>query len=288
VRKKAVETGRRRPLAAPRVSVNAYYRNRASDTSPDSPFEGRRPPKVLKKLVIRSLDTLFFVAVAVAIIASLLVSPVSQVVVTDSTYHAPKEYAEFINSKLGQFTDRNKITFDELGLRQAIAKAFPEVVTTSVELPIIGQKPVIRLNIAAPAFFIRSGGDEYLLSGNGVTVDLKSYYPKLAGLPTIDDESGFNLAKGKHVLSQQDINFLQTIVAEVKHQNVPLAKVVLPKSPEEADLYSTDAPYYTKFFMGGDAGIQVGQYLAARNNFKAQNPPDQYLDVRVSGKVFFR
>jgi hypothetical protein len=285
--KKIAEGGRKRATSSPKVSVNAYYRSRENDSS-ISPFEGRKQKKATKKILIRSLDTVFFVVIVLGIIASLVVNPKSDVVVNDTTYHQKKEYADFINSKLGQFKNRNKITFDEASLDKAVMSAFPEVVSSSIELPIFGQKPVVNLDVAKPAFFIKANSDEYLLSSNGVAVDLRSYYPKLGALPTIDDASGFSITKGKRVLSQQDINFLETIVAEVRYQNVPLQKVVLPQSPEEADLYTTDSGYYTKFYMGGDAQSQVGQYLAARNNFKSNPPPSVYLDVRVNGKVFYK
>jgi hypothetical protein len=279
---------RRRPGSRPDSRVNVYYNSRSTAAAETSPFEKRQPKKLLRSFLIRSVDFLFFAALIAGLLWSLLVGSTGKVSLNDTTYHSKKDYATFIDSKLGEFGNRNKISFDEASLKQSITKAFPEVVTVGVELPLIGQQPVFTLNVAPPAFFIRSGGDEYLLSGNGVAVDLKSDYPKLAGLPTIDDESGFVISKGKHVLSQQDINFLQSVAAQLNHQKVPIKKLTLPSSPEEADLYTNDAGYYTKFFMGGDAGTQIGQYSAARNSFKTQTPPDSYLDVRVAGKVFYK
>ena len=280
---------RRRPGNVPgsRVDVNTYYNSRSTSASP-SPFAKVQPKKVGRKLRVRAVDYLFFTGVAAFLILSLLVSSSSKVILNDTTYHQQKDYQAFINSQLGQLANRNKITFNEQNLKNSIIKAFPEVVKTSVELPILGQKPVITLAVAQPAFFISSAGSDYLLSANGVAVDLKSYYPKLTGLPTIEDQSGFQINKGRHVLSQQDINFLETLVAQLKNQHVPIKDVVLPKAPEEADLYTNDASYYTKFFMGGDSTLQTGQYLAARNNFKSQPAPSQYLDVRVAGKVFYK
>jgi len=41
--------------------------------------------------------------------------------------------------------------------------------------------------------------------------------------------------------------------------------------------------------MGGDALVQTGQFLAARKEFDiSKKQPPEYLDVRVSGKIFYK
>lgn len=274
--------------AQPRVAVNSYYGNRKPAADVVSPFEKKKVKKSYQRLIVRGVDLVFFITITVVFVLSLIVKPGVQVILSDSTYHPKQYYAAFINSQISKLTNRNKITFDEQGIKSQIIKAFPEITSSSIELPILGQTPKVSLGVAQPAFFLSSGSDEYLLSANGVAVDLKSYYHNLADLPTIDDQSGFTILKGKHVLSLQDVTFLQTITAEVKKQNVPVKNFVLPKIPEEVELYTADAPYYTRFYMGGDSVAQVGQYLAAHNKFKSGGGPSQYLDVRVSGKVFYK
>jgi hypothetical protein len=78
------------------------------------------------------------------------------------------------------------------------------------------------------------------------------------------------------------------LAAEIGRKQIPIKDMVLSRSPQEVDLYTNDYGYYTKFYMGGDAVIQAGQYLAARNSFNAVTAPQQYLDVRIAGKVFYK
>jgi hypothetical protein len=63
----------------------------------------------------------------------------------------------------------------------------------------------------------------------------------------------------------------------------------LPPKAQELDLRASDQSYYVKFYLGGDAMIQTGQYLAARQKFaQTKQQPGEYLDVRVSGKIFYK
>jgi hypothetical protein len=70
---------------------------------------------------------------------------------------------------------------------------------------------------------------------------------------------------------------------------VTITSLSLPSKPSELDLRTKDRPYFVKFYMGGDALTQAGQFLAARAQFDRQNhQPADYLDVRVAGKIFYK
>lgn len=277
---------RRRASSGDRVRVNAYYGQR-SETETASPFIARAKKRT-SRLLVWIFDSLLILAILVAFVYSLLVRPSAKLSVSNDTFHSQAEYQVVVNKQLTTLKDRNKITFDEASLSSAIERSFPEVESVDIELPILGEQPIVHLKIGKPAFFIRSSGKDYLLSANGVAVGYKSDYPNIGKLVQITDKSGFEVNVGKPILSTDNINFLNTLLAELARSQVPIKELVLPNSPAEADLYTQDAAYYTKFYMGGDAIIQSGQYLAARNSFKSQPAPSQYLDVRVAGKIFYK
>jgi len=90
-------------------------------------------------------------------------------------------------------------------------------------------------------------------------------------------------------VSASSAKFINTVIAQSKRANVPIVSFVLPNTAQEVDLRTSDKPYYVKFYLGGDALIQTGQFLAARHQFDATNSqPSEYLDVRVAGKIFYR
>lgn len=273
----------------PKVSVNTYYGNRGGQFSVhDSPFQKKRVVSASNKLLNKIIDILIVIVLVVCLIYSLLLNSKAKVITNDSTYRINAEYTSFVESRIKSIRNKNKITFDKEQLSKDIKKEYPEVVNVNVELPVLGQKSVIRIGVAKPAFFLSSEGSEYLIASNGVALGYKSNYKNPPSLITITDESGFEVAIGKKILSNKDILFLQTLNAELNRNKVSLKNLVLSRSPQEVNLYIADAKYYTKFFMGGDASLQTGQFLAARNAFKAQAPPSVYLDVRVAGKVYYK
>jgi hypothetical protein len=70
---------------------------------------------------------------------------------------------------------------------------------------------------------------------------------------------------------------------------VSVSSLTLPKTAQELDLRTKDRPYYVKFYLGGDALLQAGQFLATRRQFDTSNTqPAEYLDVRVEGKIFYK
>lgn len=286
--KEAPRSRRSLVKSVPKVSVNSYYSNRSSESPvPASPFNRTKVKKSARRLFSRALDIVLVLVLLVCLGYSLVVKPSSKVILSNTTYHPAINYTYFINSQISSIKDRNKITFDQDGLINSLKTSFPEINTASIELPILGQRPIVRISVGTPAFFLSSGGNNYLISSNGVAVDYKNTYLKLPKLITVTDNSGFSISKGKQVLSSANVAFLQTLAAELSLKQIPIKNLVLSKSPEEIDLYTTDYSYYTKFFMGGDAVLQSGQYLAARNKFNPATGPATYLDVRVAGKIFY-
>jgi len=283
------QPSRRRESAAPRVSVNSYYSNRATaPAEKSSPFQKAAVKRSATHFINKALDISLIAALLAAVIYTLMIKPQAKVILDDTTYHPAINYTYYINGKLAAFKNRNKITFDQEALIKDLESAFPEVNNANVELPVLGQKPVVRISVGKPAFFLSSAGQEYLISSNGVAVDYKNTYLKLPKLITVKDSSGYPAAKGKQILNTNDVNFLETLSAELNRKQIPVQELSLSKQPQEVDLYTTDYRYYTKFYMGGDAVIQAGQYLAARNKFNPATAPSEYLDVRVPGKIFYK
>lgn len=285
-----IQSRRRQPRSnTPKINVNSYYGNRDNiGPANNSPFQKQPTKKVRSHILAKIVDWTILLILVTCLIYSLLVSPKAKVVVDLPIYHPTSEYTSFTMSKLTALENKNKITFNKERLAENLIAQFPEIRNVNIELPIFGQNPVIRIYVAKPAFLLRSEGREYLLVSNGVALGQKEDYKNLPSLITIDDESGYKATIGQKILSDNDILFLQTLNAQLNRSKISLKNLVLSKSPQEVNLYTEDAKYYTKFYMGGDATLQAGQYLAAKNAFKSQPSPSTYLDVRVSGKIFYK
>jgi hypothetical protein len=269
-----------------RVSPNRYYQSRRDDSG--SPFEAAKEPKKTARHFRRGLEILIIAVLIIGLLDMLLVSRQPKVILNDSTYHSAQDYQRFLRRRLGGLTNGNKLSFDQDGLVGALRSNYPEIKAAAVELPVFSRQPVFRLEVATPALFLKSQKNSYLVNSNGVAVGLKDKYKNLNSLPEIVDQSGFAIQPGKQVLSSADIQFILAVAKEMKVYSIPVSMLALPNLAQQLDVYTTDAPYYTKFFTGGDPALQAAQMIAARQQFASGAKPSQYLDVRVSGKVFYK
>ncbi len=273
----------------PKPPLTKYYRSGDPVAAQRSPFRPSMLKAKRRRWLTASVDIVFVIVVLFCLVYSLIVRPAPKLLVSDTSYHSAETYRQAVAGKLKALRNKNKITLDENGIKSSLAKEFPEVADVSVELPLLGQTPTVRLNISKPALFLASGGQTYIVDSQGRVAGRATDLPQIKNLITVTDQSGFNAEPGKQVLSTAEISFIEVVIAQAKHGSVPIKSLTLPPLAAELDLRSSDRGYYVKFFMGGDALQQAGQYLAARHNFdQTGGQPGQYLDVRVSGKIFYK
>jgi cell division septal protein FtsQ len=162
--------GRRRP------AMSTYYRSGAQANDKPSPFEKRSiRSKRGKKLLIKVADLLAVALLIFLVIHSLIVSNDAKVIASDTSYHTQTNYQDSAKHYIKSLRNRNKVTFDTAAIVRSYQNDYPEVKATSVELPIFSQKPVIRLQISEPSFFLRSGDKEYLIDASGRPYFVKFY-----------------------------------------------------------------------------------------------------------------
>jgi len=280
-RKSKIATPRRSPL-------NTYYRAEAGPGAA-SPFSKKSPKRRIRKYLLGLLDIALLALVIIGIGYSLIIKPQPKVIVNSSSFHSLQTYRAAAATQLRHLNNRNKITFNEGALASALQKQFPEITNVQVELPLFSEQPTIRLTVAAASFFLNSGGQRYIINSSGRAVSVASSLPRFTNLPNIEDQSGFKTTTGSQVLSADSVAFINTVIAECHRAQVPLGSLTLPAIPEELDLRTKDQPYFVKFYMSGDVLSETGQFLAARQHFaNNQQPPSQYLDVRVAGKIFYK
>lgn len=281
---------RNRSNAAPgKVQLTKYYRSGDPRAAQRSPFRPSVAKAKRRRWLSKFIDVAIIAAVLFCLVYSLIIKPNPKLQASDASYRSFDVYKRAVTTKLEALRNRNKITFDENGIKSELTKEFPEITDISIELPLLGQTPSVKLEVSQPAFFLVSAGQRYIINSQGRAAARAGDLPQIKGLQIITDQSGFNTEVGKLILSTQQINFIKSVIVQAKHGGVPIQSLTLPPLAAELDLRTTDRPYLVKFFLSGDALQQTGQYLAARHNFDQKGPqPEQYLDVRVPGKIFYK
>ncbi len=271
-----------------RTPLNTYYRSK-NENLPASPFERKPLKKNHRRFVIGIVDILVIILLLAGLINSLMLSSNPSVSVTDLTYRSAKVYSAEVRTSFGGYKNHNKVTFEEQAVISKIQNQFPEVQAVQIELPFFSEQPKAKLIISPPAFKITSNNQAFVVDSQGVAVAKAETLPTSKNLVTLNDQSGFNAQLGRQILSTQSVQFIQSLITQTQHAKVPISSLSLPALPQELDLHISDQSYFVKFYLGGDADLQLGQFLASRQKFaQAHITPSEYLDVRVSGKVFYK
>jgi len=285
---KSSPTGAPKNQLSKRSSLNKYYRADIRNSS--SPFTKKAPPKRTgKKVLFGVLDIVVLLALFAGVGYSLMLKPSAKVVASNYLFRPAADYEAALDQQLAKLQNRNKITFNEQSVAEALQKQFPEITGAEAELPFFSEHPTFRLSIAKPVFALNSNGTSYVVASSGVAVAPVSQLPRINNLLTVNDQSGFQVKPGSLVLNDTSAAFIADLIAQCQAAKVPIASLTLPPLPQELQLRTKDQSYFVKFYLGGDVLGESGQFLAARKHFaETKQPPSQYLDVRVAGKIFYK
>lgn len=271
-----------------RAPITSYYRS-SDEPAKTSPFKKRQPKTNHRKVLFGAIDIILIMLLVFGLIYSLILKPQPKIVASDLSYHQLADYDNKITPLFRNFNDRNKVTFNESAITSAVQKQFPEVQAVRVELPFFSEVPIVRLSVSPPAFNLHSGSRSFIVDSQGIVVAKTTDLPKLHALVNLIDQSGYPAVIGQPVIGSSAVDFINIVTKQSTRAKVPISSLSLPPLAQELDLRTSDAPYYVKFYLGGDALTQAGQFLAARHQFaQSHQSPAEYLDVRVSGKIFYK
>lgn len=187
--------------------------------------------------------------------------------------------------------NRLKLTFDSQGLIDNLKKQFPELSAVSVNLPVIARRPTVVIQTTKPGFILNSGQNSYVIGANGVALlDVRDvdHISKL-GLRTVSDESNIALVVGKPALPQEQALFISNVVEQLEKQGYEIQSLTIPKSPYDLHVKLVGHRYYIKFNVLEDAKQQAGTYIALIQRLeKEQKIPNEYIDVRIGERVFYK
>lgn len=205
---------------------------------------------------------------------------------SNSTYQEAAN--QIINKSL---LNHNKVTLNVSSVSRQMKDQFPELADVAVTVPLINRRPIIYLTASQPALILQSDNDSTLIDNRGIAI-LPAFQVKNQSqlkLPTVKDQSNISVDLGKPVLTTVSTKFITDVIKQFKAQNIKVEQLTLPAIPNELNLRLDGHKYFIKMDTTGNSREQVGAYLAVKNKLKAlKTTPSQYVDVRVSGRVFYK
>lgn len=105
----------------------------------------------------------------------------------------------------------------------------------------------------------------------------------------IIDNSGIQLDPGQAVASNRFLGFVGRVVGQAKEQGYEVQQVIIPTgTTRQVEIRLKDVPYPIKFSVDRAAGVQVEDMARSLRWLSGRGITPQYLDVRVSGKAFYK
>lgn len=278
----------------PRIRQNGstpltYYRSGGSEGA-SSPFKKNTQGSLKKSTLFRRFtDTAVLLIVLAGLVYSLILKSEPEIKLSSSLYRPSLAYKHVVAKQLNSLKNQNKITVNDKEVTSRLLTDFPEIVSASVRIPLIGQTPRVEIVVASPSLFLKTADLTYIVNQDGKIIGKDSDFTQIKGLIVINDESNFKATVGEQVLSAQATSFVNVLAAQLVKSKVATPSLVLPPLANELRLRTGDNSYYTKFYLAGDPLQQVGQFIASRQHFISSDiSPGEYLDVRVAGKVFYK
>jgi len=281
-------------------SVYSYYQKRSNIDATSRKKPAERPQKRSQPRFLQHIPTLLFV---ITVFCSLFylstTDPRVKLVVlngqlkdsnasirSESIYQEAAE--QFIKRSV---VNRSKLTLDTSGLEESLLMQFPELAAVSATVPIMGRRPVVRIQATQPALILKSAEKSVLIGNNGIalleTKDVKNI--SSLNLRVINDQSGISVELGKAALPQEQASFISIMIEQLEKQDIGIQSATIPASPYDLHVKIQGKPYFVKFNIRDDPKQQSGAYIALKKDLEARGiTVKEYVDVRAGERIFYK
>ncbi len=196
-------------------------------------------------------------------------------------------YEDAIQSYLSaQPAERLRFMLDTAHLNQYLQTKLPEIGSVRVDGAAGFGKSAFQLKMRQPIAGWNMHGQQRYVDSTGVSF-ARNYSP--APSVQIVDDSGVQVQAGQAVASNRFLGFVGRVVGLAGTQGYAVAQVTIPRgTTRQIDLRVDGVGYPIKLSVDRGAGEQVEDMARAMAWFTAHGQTPQYLDVRVSGKGYYR
>lgn len=196
-------------------------------------------------------------------------------------------YQKAVNDYLGTHPlGRLRVFIDLSGMSQAISAAVSEVDSVSdVRMGTIGESSFTFV-MRRPVAGWKLGDKQYYVDAKGVAFE-RNFYPS----PSVQivDESGAALQQGALVASNQFLGFVGRVVALSKAKGYEVTDAILPAgTTRQLEVRLKGVTPLVKLSIDRPAGEQVEDMARSLVYLSSKGLAPSYIDVRVSGKAFYK
>jgi hypothetical protein len=196
-------------------------------------------------------------------------------------------YIKEVNNYLGIHPfSRLRFVLDQASLKDYLVSVAPEIANVnSISFAGIGETN-ISLVMRHPVAGWTINNKEYLVDANGIAFEQNYFTPPSV---QIVDNSGVALQQGTTLASNTFLGFVGRIVAQSKLHGYIVKKAIIPVgTTRQLEIMIQGVVPYVKLSIDRGAGEQVEDMSRALQYLGAHGQSPSYVDVRVSGKAFYK
>lgn len=196
-----------------------------------------------------------------------------------------KKIQEYLNA---HFFERSRLTLNVKNLAIYLqTHGAPEVEEVSSSLSFGGLGvSTISLKVRKPVVSWKTGDVRLYVDQKGIGFE-KNYYDA----PTVSvlDQTGVQTRNNRILASNRFLSFMGRLIGRLAEQGYRATQVVLPEGTTRQLLMSVDGvPYPIKFSVDRPAAAQAEDAAQSIRYLLASGISPTYLDVRVSGKAYYK
>lgn len=182
--------------------------------------------------------------------------------------------------------ERLRFVLDTQRLNDYIRQELPEVDSIAPDGAAGFAQGAFLVNVRKPIVSWLIGERQYFVDADGVPFE-KNYYE----IPAVKiiDQSGVQQTEGTAIASSRFLNFVGRAVSESQKYGLSVDEAIIPvATTRQIELRIKDHTYPIKLSLDRPVGEQVEDMQRAIMYLDGKNIKPQYIDVRVSGKAYYK
>jgi hypothetical protein len=191
-----------------------------------------------------------------------------------------QEYLD--NNPMGRFS----FLLDQSALNTYLSNKAPEVLSVTQQGMLSIGDTGFNIAMRVPVAGWNINDKQYYVDSAGVSFE-NNYFA--APAVQIIDGSGISLQPGTVSVSNRFLGFVGQVVALSKSSGYTVTQAILPvNTTRELEVKLKEGDYLVKMSIDRPAGEQVEDMSRAVRYFTSHGGAPSYIDVRVSGKAFYK
>ena len=203
-----------------------------------------------------------------------------------SSIPTPK-YVAAIQDYYGQRPfERFRFAVNERQLTEHVQRTLPEVERIDIGGATGFSESAATVVMRKPIAGWKIGTTQYYVDANGASFTT-NHHP--SPLVQIIDESGVDLQLGQTIASNRFLGYVGRTVALTNAQQYKVTQVTIPaNTTRQIELQIEGVGYPALLLIDRPVGEQVEDMVRSIRYFQQREQNPEYIDVRVSGKAFYR